>query len=88
MFSQHFNLATFNKLVSYRKAMYHALEVTWWVVRAWPREQGSSRRRNRKPAQATVAWREQGDQAGDDYKHVGLMGQTEEGRKKGFETFQ
>ncbi|XDA82552.1 hypothetical protein R6Z07M_012425 [Ovis aries] len=26
LFSQHFNLATFNKLVSYRKAMYHALE--------------------------------------------------------------
>nr|XP_020041804.1 DNA (cytosine-5)-methyltransferase 3B isoform X2 [Castor canadensis] len=25
-FSQHFNLATFNKLVSYRKAMYHTLE--------------------------------------------------------------
>lgn len=31
LFSQHFNLATFNKLVSYRKAMYHALEVTWVV---------------------------------------------------------
>ena len=32
LFSQHFNLATFNKLVSYRKAMYHTLEVTWvWV---------------------------------------------------------
>uniref|UniRef100_A0A8Q3SIL8 DNA methyltransferase 3 beta n=1 Tax=Homo sapiens TaxID=9606 RepID=A0A8Q3SIL8_HUMAN len=28
LFSQHFNLATFNKLVSYRKAMYHALERT------------------------------------------------------------
>ncbi|XP_063104585.1 DNA (cytosine-5)-methyltransferase 3B isoform X5 [Cavia porcellus] len=26
LFSQHFNLATYNKLVSYRKAMYHALE--------------------------------------------------------------
>ncbi|CAO2578237.1 DNA (cytosine-5)-methyltransferase 3B [Lemmus lemmus] len=26
LFSQHFNLATFNKLVSYRKAMYHTLE--------------------------------------------------------------
>ncbi|XP_036683226.1 DNA (cytosine-5)-methyltransferase 3B isoform X5 [Balaenoptera musculus] len=26
LFSHHFNLATFNKLVSYRKAMYHALE--------------------------------------------------------------
>uniref|UniRef100_A0A8C5VFX0 DNA (cytosine-5)-methyltransferase 3B n=1 Tax=Microcebus murinus TaxID=30608 RepID=A0A8C5VFX0_MICMU len=26
LFSEHFNLATFNKLVSYRKAMYHALE--------------------------------------------------------------
>ncbi|XP_076967586.1 DNA (cytosine-5)-methyltransferase 3B isoform X5 [Tamandua tetradactyla] len=26
LFSQHFNLATFNKLVSYRKATYHALE--------------------------------------------------------------
>ncbi|XP_007446909.1 PREDICTED: DNA (cytosine-5)-methyltransferase 3B isoform X5 [Lipotes vexillifer] len=26
LFSQHFNLATFNKLVSYRKAMHHALE--------------------------------------------------------------
>ncbi|XP_058418910.1 DNA (cytosine-5)-methyltransferase 3B isoform X5 [Diceros bicornis minor] len=26
LFSQHFNLATFNKLVSYRKAMFHALE--------------------------------------------------------------
>ncbi|KAM8775976.1 DNA (cytosine-5)-methyltransferase 3B isoform 2-T2 [Rhynchonycteris naso] len=26
LFSQHFNLPTFNKLVSYRKAMYHALE--------------------------------------------------------------
>uniref|UniRef100_A0A2K6NNW4 PWWP domain-containing protein n=1 Tax=Rhinopithecus roxellana TaxID=61622 RepID=A0A2K6NNW4_RHIRO len=26
LFSQHFNLATFNKLVSYRNAMYHALE--------------------------------------------------------------
>ncbi|KAL4843899.1 hypothetical protein H8958_001801 [Nasalis larvatus] len=26
LFSQHFNVATFNKLVSYRKAMYHALE--------------------------------------------------------------
>uniref|UniRef100_A0A2K5C3D6 DNA (cytosine-5-)-methyltransferase n=1 Tax=Aotus nancymaae TaxID=37293 RepID=A0A2K5C3D6_AOTNA len=26
LFSQHFNLATFNKLVSYRKAMCHALE--------------------------------------------------------------
>ncbi|XP_069351548.1 DNA (cytosine-5)-methyltransferase 3B isoform X4 [Eulemur rufifrons] len=26
LFSQHFNLATFNKLVSYRKAMYHVLE--------------------------------------------------------------
>lgn len=33
LFSQHFNLATFNKLVSYRKAMYHTLEVTWvWVM--------------------------------------------------------
>lgn len=29
LFSQHFNLATFNKLVSYRKAMYHTLEVIW-----------------------------------------------------------
>uniref|UniRef100_A0A8C5JYG7 DNA (cytosine-5)-methyltransferase 3B n=1 Tax=Jaculus jaculus TaxID=51337 RepID=A0A8C5JYG7_JACJA len=26
LFSQHFNLASFNKLVSYRKAMYHTLE--------------------------------------------------------------
>ncbi|MBZ3883883.1 DNA (cytosine-5)-methyltransferase 3B [Sciurus carolinensis] len=26
LFSQHFNLATFNKLVLYRKAMYHTLE--------------------------------------------------------------
>ncbi|KAM5245473.1 DNA (cytosine-5)-methyltransferase 3B isoform 2-T2 [Ctenodactylus gundi] len=26
LFSQHFNLTSFNKLVSYRKAMYHALE--------------------------------------------------------------
>nr|ACO38648.1 DNA methyltransferase 3B [Sus scrofa] len=26
LFSHHFNLATFNKLVSYREAMYHALE--------------------------------------------------------------
>ncbi|KAM6147742.1 DNA (cytosine-5)-methyltransferase 3B isoform 5-T5 [Erethizon dorsatum] len=26
LFSQHFNVATYNKLVSYRKAMYHALE--------------------------------------------------------------
>ncbi|XP_051048953.1 DNA (cytosine-5)-methyltransferase 3B [Phodopus roborovskii] len=26
LFSQHFNLPTFNKLVSYRKAMYHTLE--------------------------------------------------------------
>ncbi|XP_038185988.1 DNA (cytosine-5)-methyltransferase 3B isoform X2 [Arvicola amphibius] len=26
LFSQHFNLATFNKLVSYRKAIYHTLE--------------------------------------------------------------
>ncbi|KAB1262196.1 DNA -methyltransferase 3B [Camelus dromedarius] len=27
LFSHHFNLATFNKLVSYRKAMYYALEI-------------------------------------------------------------
>lgn len=27
-FRQHFNLSTFNKLVSYRRAVYHALEVT------------------------------------------------------------
>lgn len=27
-FRQHFNSSTFNKLVSYRRAIYHALEVT------------------------------------------------------------
>ncbi|NXC44515.1 DNM3B methyltransferase, partial [Penelope pileata] len=34
-FRQHFNSATFNKLVSYRRAIYHALEVTGqcWALR-------------------------------------------------------
>ncbi|KAI1233393.1 hypothetical protein IHE44_0004569, partial [Lamprotornis superbus] len=36
-FRQHFNSSTFNKLVSYRRAIYHALEVTTrsgWVARS------------------------------------------------------
>lgn len=32
-FRQHFNSSTFNKLVSYRRAIYHALEVT--VEQSW-----------------------------------------------------
>lgn len=56
LFSQHFNLATFNKLVSYRKAMYHVLEVTNTVVGGKdlaPRTE-LSRETYRKPAEATV----------------------------------
>ncbi|XP_009891835.1 PREDICTED: DNA (cytosine-5)-methyltransferase 3B [Charadrius vociferus] len=34
-FRQHFNSSTFNKLVSYRRAIYHALEVTVEQSRVW-----------------------------------------------------
>lgn len=34
-FRQHFNSSTFNKLVSYRRAIFHALEVT--VGQSWAR---------------------------------------------------
>lgn len=40
-FRQHFNSSTFNKLVSYRRAIYHALEVTTgcgWVGEEVPDE--------------------------------------------------
>ncbi|EDL85995.1 rCG37517, isoform CRA_d [Rattus norvegicus] len=50
LFSQHFNLATFNKLVSYRKAMYHTLEKA--MVRAgktFPSRPGDSLEDQLKP---------------------------------------
>ncbi|XP_060044342.1 DNA (cytosine-5)-methyltransferase 3B isoform X1 [Erinaceus europaeus] len=50
LFSQHFNMATYNKLVSYRKAMYHALEKA--RVRAgktFPRSPGDSLDNQLKP---------------------------------------
>lgn len=40
-FRQHFNSSTFNKLVSYRRAIYHALEVTargGWMGEEMPAE--------------------------------------------------
>jgi len=38
-FRQHFNSATFNKLVSYRRAIYHALEVSAAQGWAWVDEE-------------------------------------------------
>lgn len=83
MFSHHFNLATFNKLVSYRKAMYHALEVTgWWGLGPGPKNR-VKQETYRKSAQATVwpRWRG-GDWAALELglKDSGLMGSAGKGR--------